>query len=129
MGIAYGSGTMPAAGYNIIAAVTAAPLATALTANGATNFATQCTRGSGAVSGFVDTNKTIPSGSSWMILGGQTNLANVATTGPGFSVDVRHRGFIIQPTFAFCWQAFGDTTGTVKYVMTVTWDELDADIV
>src|SRR5438552_4169230 len=56
--MSYGSGTLAAYGSTLFAGVTPSKIATALTANGATNFRTQALRGYGTPKGFVDVAKT-----------------------------------------------------------------------
>lgn len=126
-GLYYASGTAGADGASLFGGMTTSPLATALTANDATNFFTQATRGYGVVSGYVGVAKTIPSGTAWMMLGGMLNLANTVT-GPGFSVDIRHLGFIVPPGYAFVLGALGDTGTSAKYGFTVAWDEFEGDL-
>jgi hypothetical protein len=127
-GMAYGSGTAGAAGAALFGGVTASVLATALTSNDATNFQTQSTRGYGAVTGYVGVAKTIPSGSAWMILSPSTPATAATVTGPAVSVDVRHMGFIVPPGYAMVLGALGDTGTSAKYVFSIAWNEIDADL-
>ena len=122
----YASATMPANGYGIYAGVTPVPLATALTANDATNFATQSTRGYGLVTGYVGVAKTIVQ-PTWMHLGGITST-NSAVVGPSYTVDVTALGYIIPPTYAFCTGVLASVTGAPLFNFTVAWDELDGDL-
>lgn len=122
------SGTMGAFGMGIFAGVTPSVLATPLTANGATNFRTQCTRGSGTPTGFVDVAKTIPAGTCWQIVGGSTNANAAAVTGPALSFDVSQFGFIVQPLFALTIGVLGDTGTTAKFGFCVAWDEIEGDL-
>lgn len=121
----YGSGTLTATGFGLFAGVTTSVLATPLTANGATNFRTQCVRGSSPPSplGFIDVAKTIPSGTAWMHLGGVPVVAAAATTGPAYSVDVSAHPFIVPPLFAVTVGVLGDTGTTAKYGFSLYWDE------
>lgn len=123
----YASGTAGAFGFGLFGGVTPSVLATALVANGATNFRTQATRGTGAVSGYVDVAKTIPSGTCWMHFGGILHGA-ATVTGPAYTVDVRHLGIIVPPLFAFALGALGDTGTTAKFGFSIAWDELEGDL-
>ncbi len=122
------SGSIPATGYTLFAGVTPSVLATPLVANGATNFRTQSKRGFGTPGAFIDVAKTIPAGTAWSLLGGQTAVTATTTTGPGFSVDCSSDPFVVPPLFALTVGNLGDTTGTPLYGFTVEWDEIDCDL-
>jgi hypothetical protein len=122
----YGSGTEGAAGFGLFGGIAPLPLATALVANGS-NIKTQCSRGFGLCTGFIDVGKTIATGTAWMLLGGINTLA-ATVTGNGYTVDVSHLGFVVAPGFAFTWGVLADTGTTAKYVLSVAWDEVTADL-
>jgi hypothetical protein len=124
----WASGTPVATGFGLFAGVTPSVLATALTANGATNFATQCTRGTSPPTafGFVDVAKTIPSGTAWMHLGGTSaSITAAATAGPGYSVDLTAHPFIVPPLFALTIGALGALGTSFKLGFSVAWDEME----
>jgi hypothetical protein len=123
----YGSGTLTATGFGLFAGVTPSVLATPLTANGATNFRTQCVRGTSPPTplGFIDVAKTIPAGTAWMHLGGVSVVAAAATTGPAYTVDVSSHPFIVPPLFAVTVGVLGDTGTTAKYGFSLYWDEVE----
>lgn len=121
----YASGTGGAAGFGLFCGITSGPLATALVANGATNFRTQGSRGSGTSNAFIDVAKTIPAGTCWMHLGGIVTLANTVT-GPAYSVDVTALGLVVPSTFALVVGVLGDTGTTAKFGFSIAYDELEA---
>lgn len=122
------SGTMGAFGMGIFAGVTPVPLATALVANGATNFRTQATRGYGSVSIYIDVAKTIGAGTCWQIIGGCTNANASAVTGPALSFDVASFGFVVAPTYALTVGVLGDTGTTAKYGFCIAGDMIEGDL-
>ncbi|MES2342313.1 MAG: hypothetical protein V4597_11590 [Pseudomonadota bacterium] len=124
------SGTISAFGSVLFAGVTPSKLATALVANGATNFRTQATRGTGTALGFVDVAKTIAQ-PTWQLLGGIVHGAET-TMSIGYTVDLSSHPYVVQPQFAL---AFGvlsaiDTVGatTPLYILSVAWDECEATL-
>ncbi len=127
VGTSYASGTLAATGFSLFAGVTPSVLATPLVANG-TGVLTQAKRGFGTPGAFIDVAKTIPAGTSWSMLGGQGIVAAAAVTGPGWSVDLSSSPFVVPPLFAFVWGNFGALGTTAKYVFTVEWDEIEADL-
>jgi hypothetical protein len=128
VGMAYGSGTAGAAGAQLFGGVSPAVLATPMTSNDATNFQTQSTRGYGAVTGYVGVAKTIASGTAWMLLSGSTAASAATVTGQGVAADVRHLGFVVPPGFVMTLGALGDTGTTAKYLFSIAWNEIDADL-
>ncbi len=99
-------------------------LATPLTANGATNFATQAVRGSGPPPlGFVDVAKTIPTGTAWIVLGGVSVLGNTNTVGPSYTVDISAHPFIVPPLFALTVGVLAPLGTSAKWGISLAWDE------
>lgn len=123
----YASGTLGAYGSSLFAGVTPSKLATALTSNGATNFRTATIRGTGTPVAFVDVAKTIPAGTAWVNLGGIAHGAET-TMAIGYTVDLAHSPFIVQPGFALTVGTLGDLGTSAKWMYSLVWDEIEAVI-
>ncbi len=123
------TGTLGIYGTSLFAGVTGSKLATALTANG-TNIRSQATRGTGTPVGFIDAAKTIVQ-PTWMLLGGIAH-GGETTMSIGYSVDLTGHPFIVPSGMAL---AFGvlsavDSSGatTPLYILSVAWDEIEANL-
>lgn len=122
---AVASGTAGAGGSVLFCGVTAAKVATALTANG-TGCSIQATRGAGSSVAFIDVAKTVPAGTAYVLL---SSMMHTAIAVPGVGPSYRCDGsFVIPPGFGFVVGMFAHTGTTAKHLFSIIWDEMLIDL-